>query len=317
MSNQLQMLMEVNDEHDDNVLTTINESAPSLATGAMLVEMSTGVWSGRKKDHEASKQVNEQAGADANVASVHKALLGKCAELEAVKSHLGWTRNHVHYALTPPWANNGDRFLTTAIYLEKYHKTMTEAQAEFDRLVNVFLDAYDWEVTQAQVKLGTLFDADEYPTRDEVASKFYFDIYYKPLPDAGDVRVDVGNEQKAYLSDSYKKYYDDRYNGMMQHLWEQLLKPLANMSEKLDFAEGEDKRKFKNTLVDNVLDVVEVMRLTNINKDTHMTAVADKLEDALRHVTPEALREDGALRHNTKKVADDVMQQINNLPSIF
>ena len=306
----------MNTQTEVQAVTDIANSAPSLSTSAMGAEMSTGVWSGRKKDSFASEKVNDDAGADKNVASVYKALLGECDELDAVKKHIGNVRNHVHYHYTLPWSDGGMRLLTTAAYFE-YHRLMTEAQATFDTLVNTFLNAYDWEVTQAQMRLGTLFNANEYPSKDSIKEKFYFHVHYIPLPEAGDFRLDIGNAQAQHLKDSYNSYYQNRFDTAMANIWQRLLIPLKNMSEKLDYADHEDKKRFNNTLVDNVLDILAVMTMANVHGDSQMIAVQNKLEEALRHVTPEALREDGYLRQSVKQTADSVIKQINNLPSIF
>jgi len=65
------------------------------------------------------------------------------------------------------------------------------------------------------------------------------------------------------------------------------------------------------------LDILAVMTMANVHGDSQMIAVQNKLEEALRHVTPEALRKDAYLRQSVKQTADSVIKQINNLPSIF
>ena len=62
--------------------------------------------------------------------------------------------------------------------------------------------------------------------------------------------------------------------------------------------------------------MIEMLRVCNITNDMHMTAVADKLDDALRGVTADALREDPYMRAETVRAVKDVQTQINNLPSI-
>jgi hypothetical protein len=70
---------------------------------------------------------------------------------------------------------------------------------------------------------------------------------------------------------------------------------------------------FRETLVSNVIDMVELLNVCNVTGDSQMSALAMKLDDALRGVTPDALREDGYLRAETKRAVDDV---IKSLPSI-
>ena len=73
-------------------------------------------------------------------------------------------------------------------------------QNEFERLVTEFINTYKDEVINVHMKLGDLFLREDYPTTDELKRKFAFSINYMPLPDAGDFRVDIGNEALAELS---------------------------------------------------------------------------------------------------------------------
>jgi hypothetical protein len=85
------------------------------------------------------------------------------------------------------------------------------------------------------------------------------------------------------------------------------------MSERLDYS-GDDKKKiFRDTLVDNVIDMVELLNVCNVTGDSQMSAMALKLDDALRGVTPEGLRESESLRVETKRIVDDA---IKSLPSL-
>ena len=63
----------------------------------------------------------------------------------------------------------------------------------------------------------------------------------------------------------------------------------------------------------NVIDIVELLDVCNVTGDSQMTALKMKLDEALRGVTPEALREDEYLRAETKRTVDDV---IKSLPSL-
>ena len=182
-----------------NVITNQNVSdsltshtAPSIGSSAMLCELSISTWTGRKKDKKASEDVTDANFAASGVASVHKKLLADCQELMAVQKFTANSRN-IHYAMTMPWSDTGLRLLPTAQYF-KYHQTMTDIQNEYDRLVDTFLQGYEWEITQASAKLGDLFDRNEYPSVDTLRNKFGFRLSYIPLPDAGDFRIDIGNE---------------------------------------------------------------------------------------------------------------------------
>ena len=172
-------------------------SVPSIASSAMLVELSISVWTGRKKDKKASEDVTRQNYAATGVASVNKKLLGDCAELVTVQKLTASIRN-LQTSMTMPWSDTGMRLVPTAQYF-KYHQQMDAMRQEWEARVDDFLNAYDWEISVAQTSLGDLFDRDEYPTREALEGKFAFRLNYIPLPDAGDFRVDIGNDAMAQV----------------------------------------------------------------------------------------------------------------------
>lgn len=288
----------------------INQAAPSITSSAMLVELNISVWTARKLDKRASEEVVSNKNAAKGVANVNKKLLGDCAELDAVQKFTANARN-MHYAMTLPWSDSGLRLLPTTQYF-KYQQAITEVQAETERLVGEFMKAYTWEVTQAQVKLGDLFSRDDYPTEDSVRSKFRFKVNYIPLPEAGDFRVDIGNETKNALAEQYSKYYESQLKVAMDDVWQRAFDALNKMSERLDYG-NETKKIFRDSLVDNLMDVVSIMEACNITKDPRMTQAQLDIERALRGVTPDALREDTALRMETKRKVDDIIKSLPGL----
>ena len=305
-------------------------SVPSIASSAMLCELSISTWTGRKKDKRASEQVTYTNNASAGVANVSKKLLGDCDELIAVQKFTANIRN-MHYAMTMPWSDTGLRLLPTVQYF-KYHEAMTELQNEYERLVNMFLHEYDNEIINSQLKLGDLFDSSEYPSADSLSSKFGFRLSYIPLPDAGDFRIDVGTDATNQIKSEYESYYSAQLQTAMNDVWKRVYEKLQVMSERLDYTDNfveevyeakngkmrtrrlnKGAKTFRDTLITNVLDMAELLNVCNVANDAQMTAMATKLAQTLEGITPDALREDAHLRAETKRTVDDV---IKSLPSL-
>lgn len=292
---------------------TPSNDVPSISSAAMLVELRISEWTGRKLDKRASTKVTHDANAQDNVARVSKALLGDCAELTKIHKFVNNLRN-THKHLTMDWSD-GIRLLPTAQYFT-YHNCMTQAQNEFYQLVEEFLDVYDNEIITAQLKLGDLFDPNEYPTRDTISTKFAFRLSYLPVPEAGDFRVDINNEANNEIRTGLQTYYEEKFNGAMRDIWQRTYDALERMSERLDYRSYEDKdtrKVFKDTLVTNVLEIVDLLDVCNITGDAHMTAMRQQLEETLRGVTADALRTDDYLRAETKRAVDAA---IKSLPSL-
>ncbi len=289
-------------------------AVPSISSAAMLVELSIGTWTGRKLDKKASQDVTTNNHAHKGVANVSKKLLGDCAELDAVQKFVANARN-VHYACTMPWSDTGLRLLPTTQYF-KYHGEMTHLQTEYQRLVQNFLDAYSWEISQAQLKLGDLFNPDEYPSADSLTSKFRFGMNYMPLPDAGDWRVSIGSETESALRSQYEGYYATQLQTAMGDVWSRAHDALTKMSERLDYADSNTKKVFRDSLVTNVTDMIELLGACNVTGDPVMARAQRDLDEAMRGITPDALREDPYLRAETRRKVNEVRKTIDNLPSL-
>jgi hypothetical protein len=280
----------------------------------MLVELSIGTWTGRKLDKRASQDVTSQNNAYKGVANVHKKLLGDCAELDAVQKFTANARN-THYACTMPWSDTGLRLLPTTQYF-KYTQEMSALQNEYQRLVQVFLDAYSWEIQNSQLKLGALFNSDEYPTADSLTSKFRFKMNYMPLPDVGDWRVAIGGETEEALRSQYEGYYATQLQAAMGDVWKRAHEALTKMSDRLDYADDMTKKVFRDSLVTNVHDMIELLGACNVTNDPVMSAAQRDLDEAMRGITPDALREDPYLRAETRRKVNEVRKTIDNLPSL-
>jgi len=288
-----------------------NVNAPSITSSAMVVQVTISCWTGRKKDKSASATVTSQNYADKGTASVNKKLLGNCDELTAIQKFVANARN-INYASTMPWSDLGQRLIPTAAQFD-YHQQMTGLMTEFYRMADSFCNNYTWEISRAQARLGDLFRREDYPTEESIRSKFSFTISYIPLPDAGDFRIDIGNEQQQVLKDHYSEYYSKQLASAMDDVWQRTYKALSNMSERLDYSGNDKKKIFRDTLVDNVIDMVGLLNVCNITGDGKMTRMANNLEDALRGVTPDGLRQSESLRVETKRMVDDA---IKSLPSL-
>ncbi|OUV41199.1 MAG: hypothetical protein CBC71_05875 [Rhodobacteraceae bacterium TMED111] len=296
--------------------TNINVSepltnAPSMSSASTLVDLGIKVLTGRKKDVRASKELEALKKADPNVANVHKKILGNCPELDAIQKFVGNARN-IHYAMTLPWSDMGMRLLPTATFF-KYKQQMSELEQEFYVLVNKFFDIYDDAVINAQTLLGDLYNPDNYPPVETLQSKFSWRMNFTPLPTSGDFRVDMENEQAKALAEDYQKYYNTMFDKAIGSMMEKLVSYLANISERLDYRDGEDKKVFRDTLTANVTSILEDLLVPMADKDERLRTLTRQLTDTFQGISPDALREDGVLRQNTKQSVDDAINSIKSL----
>jgi hypothetical protein len=299
-------------------MNALNFNAPSIASAAMLVDLSISQWSGIRRDKAASAKVSDDAGAKRGVASVTKKLLGDCPELKAISDFVAMVRTGTHHEMTLPWSNSGLRLLPTAKFFD-YQADVTAKQGKFATLVKEFLLSYEWARAEAKAALGSLFNDDEYPTADVLARKFKFVVNYLPVPEVGDWRVDMGNTAREELSQRYADYYEEQNKKTIAALVSQTLEPLMRMSEKLADPTANDKansrgiKTFRDSLVENVVAMIDRLETYNLTNDPTIRETRFKLQQVMDGITPDALREDAYLRRETKRKVDEV---IASLPSL-
>jgi hypothetical protein len=277
-----------------------------IARAAMLVDLQISIYSGRKQDKRTQAEVTLSKGANSKrAASVYKSLFADCVELDAITKFQARARAE-HYRLTLPWNDYGARLLPTKALLD-YQKSMGRYQAEFDRLVDAFLDKYDTLVAAAAFQLGTLFDRDEYPMREVVARKFRMDTSFTPLPVAGDFRLDIENEVQQELVDKYEKKIQEQIAAANQDAWTRLYEALKRLSDRLVVTEDGKKKVFHDTMVTGAIDLCELLTQMNVTNDQALEKARRQLEGVLSGVTPKELREEDGTRILTKKKVDEIL----------
>ena len=303
----------------NDLFQTPEASAPSIASSAMTVELSMSIWTARKKDHKASDDVASMNSADKGVANVTKNLLGNCDELIALQKFAGNLRN-LHYSMTMPWSDNGQRLVTTMQYF-KYNEVMTEMIDEGWRMVDNFLNVYDWKVMDAQAKLGAMFNRDEYPTRDAIRDKFAFRLSYEELPDGGntgDWRLDLPHEAMQTLRTNYANSFNLKIKGAMDDVWTRLHTNLTRLVRQLDVDEEGKGNRLYDTVFDQALSLTEMLGTCNVTGDTQMEAMKRQLEQALHQadgapLTVDKIKKSPTLREDTRAKLDAALSALPSL----
>jgi len=188
---------------------------------------------------------------------------------------------------------------------------MNRYKAEFDRLVDVFLNKYDTLVAAAAFQLGTLFDRGEYPSRGKVEQRFRMDVSFTPLPTGGDFRLDIESSVQRDLIAQYEKRIETQLASANQDSWSRLYEALHRLSDRLTVDEDENgtpkKRKFHDTMVTGAVELCELLTIMNVTKDPALEKARRRLEDLLSGVTPKELREEDSTRVLTKQKVDEIL----------
>lgn len=285
----------------------------NLDTCAMLVEFNASVWTARKLDRSTTDEVVANKNAVAkDAARVNKHLLAGRTELDVVQQMVNRARNYV-YDHTLPWSDSGLRLLPTANFVT-FTERMNQFEEEFEMLVADFVNIYPTLITAQAMALGDMFKRDDYPTANEIMTKFAFRVGFLPVPTAGDFRVDIGNEAQAELKAKLEAMAEERVESAMRDIRTRLKEHLKRMSDRLttDYVQGEAKqRRFHDSLVDGALELCDLTKALNVVGDPNLEAARKELEGALLGVTPQELRKNEGIRQDTKKAVDAILNKFS------
>jgi hypothetical protein len=286
-----------------------NFSVSKLSSSALIVNLSLSVWTGRKLDKRVSEEVDQQNSTKSRAGNYHKNLMAGSGKLTEITKVANAIRSWM-YGVTQPWGDNGDRILNMAYFLE-FKDRLTDYEGQFSSAVNNFLSDYDTLVAAAAFQLGDLFNREDYPTRETIEAKFGFRYSMIPLPQSGDFRVDIGEDGLKELQSQYETVLQQRVTGAMTEAWERLHDCLSRMSERLEDSEDGKRKIFRDSLVENAIEICGLLKSFNITNDTRMDEMRKQLEDAMRGVDAESLRDSDSLREQTKRKVDNILSKFD------
>ena len=282
---------------------------PSLSSRAMLCSLSISMWSARKHDPDASQEIAQRHGAQADAGRYHKVLLPKAAlaEIQKVVSDA----RQEHYFMTLPWDDNGYRVLPAAAYMDHMEK-MRELSNRFTPAVEALAREFGKLVEEAKVRLGGLFRSEDYPSPDELCSKFSFETKVMPLPDAGDFRVTLGDEEKERIKRQITTAVEASLQVASRDLWQRLYEAVSHLAERLGAYKVTGvgvEHPFRDTVVTNLVRLVDVLPKLNVTGDPELERLAAQVRAALL-VDPQELRNSESMRSETAKAATAICDRM-------
>jgi len=221
---------------------------------------------------------------------------------------------------TVPWGK-GVRILNIDHYfdfttglrqrIDHANAMVADLEAHWDAEVNRDLSRLAKIETEKGRPQGSLADPDNYPDASEIGDKFGIEVRYMPVPTTGDFRVTISDEDKASL----QKQLEDAEDAAARHVIEEMLEPMQRAVDKLSVPIGQDGSIFRDSLIDNMVEVADRMERVNISDDP---AITEKINDLRALVAAYAdnkdvLRNSQSVRTKAATQIDDLVKQMGGL----
>jgi len=280
----------------------------SISASAVLVELNISVWPASKIDREITDKVNSDAGAVRGASQTKKNLFAGTSLRKDISDFAARVRLY-HNKHTLPWADKGERMLPTALFMD-YKQTMNGFEQTFNMMCNNFYIEYPRLVAEAPTALQGLYKAEDYPELTDVRLKFGFRRTVKPVPEAGDFRLDIPAYDLEEMRSEFMSQQDRKLAEAMREPWERLHKTLVAMSEKLTDVEGDDgKKRCHDTLLTNPLELCSLLTKLNITNDPKLEEARRQVEVAMLNADMESIKEDADTRSELKSKVDAIINK--------
>ena len=120
--------------------------------------------------------------------------------------------------------------------------------------------------------------------------------------------------KENHLEVAGERLANERIDNAMADVRRRLGEHLKRMSDRLttDYIAGEPKnRRFHDSLVDGALELCDLVKALNVVGDRDLESARKGLSDCLLGVTPNELRQNEAVREDTKKAVDAILDKFN------
>jgi len=290
----------------------------SLASSAVLVSLDVNVWSATKQDRVISNEVTTSKNADKSAGRYVKNLLADHAKHKALVNYRQTIYNWIKRR-TYRWNNSQD--LLPSVDLPKFKTEFQEHEVSFYTLLDDFCNQYDSIVSDMAFKQGTMFDRSDYPTKEQVRSKFGIKLFVSEVP-MSDFRCGIAQDIADDLFASYTKQAEDIISSVEREQADRFIEVMQSISHCCGVDETQSdgevktkKRKIYDTTIQKAKEMCETFKGFNLTNSQELEQARASLEKALNGVTAEDIRDSDAIRHAVKEDVDSILGKFSSFGS--
>lgn len=280
----------------------------TISSSSVLVELNISCWPGQVVDKRVTDNVLVTNGATVADAGMFRKNLMAGSSLRKNIADFAASCRLWHNTMTLPWSDRGPRLLPTSLFFD-YKTEANRRKLQYEHMVAHFMHEYPQLQTDAPRFLGSMYNQGDYPSVEELATKFGFRMVFTPLPEAGDFRLDIGREEIEELRKQYDGSISARMEEAMRSQWDKLHDMLARMSDKLrtSLADDDTKMRWHDSFITNAQDMCQMLTHLNVTKDPKLEEARKQLEDAIKGVGIDDIKEDLTIRTNVKDRLDAIL----------
>jgi hypothetical protein len=161
--------------------------------------------------------------------------------------------------------------------------------------------------------LGDAANAGDYPrTYEELRRRYGYHVRILPVPEADDFRVKLAQEDLDAVRSQVESDRRALLAEAMREPFQRFYQVVKHMVERLNaytMENGKAKNTFRDSLVNNVKDLLAVLPDLNLARDPGLERLAEEIQKKLV-VDPDTLRSDDKTRKTTAVQAERILKKL-------
>lgn len=278
-----------------------------LHISGYLCRLNISCWEGKKKDNEASRDLEKKHKAQVGAADAYKRLV----PVDKVNNYTKVAREArtFHDFLCAPW-DTGVRFITD-VAIERWLQGMDTHKVQFTGAVDDFLKWYTDEWEKQEARLGTLFNKKDYPDPARLRERFSFEYSFEPLNDVSQLKKHINIEA---ANEIVNKVINDRVSliqNASENAWHRVYDVVKKLHEKLSTYDPEKSRLHESSL-ENIRELTDALPLLNVGNDTRLIGLQRDLKNRLLAKAGDTatLKQSQTAREHTAEEAEAILNAI-------
>jgi len=262
-----------------------------LAKSAMLVSVTiiNGGLLGERRDSKASELVENSFNVSHRRTKASKYLIDR--KHKSVKRVIAASQRvrEVVYRFTLPWGDDKLRLLPVKT-AEQFRYAISNATTELEDARTEYIRNYPALVAQSEQDLAELFDATQYPGKDEIGALFKTKINYWPMPESGHFMADISESAAKEAKQAIEAEIEERLIEATYDMVRRAKDVVTSFLDKLESTDTEPTTNnwgdvtghkiqgvLRDSLIDNITDTANLIEKMNLTESSQIKKVVKDL----------------------------------------
>jgi hypothetical protein len=206
-----------------------------------------------------------------------------------------------HARMTIPWCYDGVSLLPTKLMFE-YTELMRDLKDRHAQAVDNLVTQYPLYKANQAARLGALFQADEYPAQTDIRHRFGISHSFFPVPQSEHFIVELEADDTRRLKEEFAREYAAASSRALESVYTRVEELVQHVHERL----SDPDNIFRDSLLQNVEQLVGVMPGLNVFNDPVLTKVCNELQSRILIADAQTLRDVPAVREQVAHAAFDI-----------